>query len=84
MWAIGTHYNQPLTGILSADITTVQAPACGSAGRSAMCRAGDEVFTGQPLLQLENTGNLDEDRRDHAAAADDRAGAAAAGSSGGN
>lgn len=54
VWAIGTHYNQPLTGILSADITTVQAPASARLAEVHV-RAGDEVFTGQPLLQLENT-----------------------------
>ncbi|MFY8058037.1 MAG: biotin/lipoyl-binding protein, partial [Planctomycetaceae bacterium] len=54
VWAIGTHYNQPLTGILSADITTVQAPADARLAEVHV-RPGDEVFTGQPLLQLENT-----------------------------
>lgn len=54
VWAIGTHYNKPLTGILSADITTVQAPADARLAEVHV-RAGDEVFTGQPLLQLENT-----------------------------
>lgn len=54
VWAIGTHYNKPLTGILSADITTVQAPTTARLAEVHV-RAGDEVFTGQPLLQLENT-----------------------------
>jgi len=54
VWAIGTHYNKPLTGILSADITTVQAPADARLAEVHV-RPGDEVFTGQPLLQLENT-----------------------------
>ena len=54
VWIIGTHYNTPLTGILTADITTVQAPADARLDEVHV-RPGDEVFTGQPLLQLENT-----------------------------
>ena len=52
VFLLGRHRNQPLTGILSADITTIRVPAA-SRLTSVQIKAGEEVFSGQPLLTLE-------------------------------
>ena len=57
MYLFGQHRNQPLTGILSADITTIRVPAA-SRLTSVQIKAGEEVFSGQPLLTLEKLEHL--------------------------
>ena len=52
VYLLGRHSNEPLTGILSADITTIRVPAA-SRLTSVQVKAGEEVFSGQPLLTLE-------------------------------
>jgi len=51
------HQNPALTGILSADITTIRVPAA-SRLTSVQVKAGEEVFSGQPLLTLEKLEHL--------------------------
>lgn len=57
VYMLGRHRNQPLTGILSADITTIRVPA-ESRLTTVQIKAGDEVFSGQPLLTLEKLEHL--------------------------
>ena len=57
VYLLGQHRNQPLTGILSADITTIRVPAA-SRLTSVQIKAGEEVFSGQPLLTLEKLEHL--------------------------
>jgi len=54
VWLIGKGKNQPLIGVLSADITSIQVPVSSKLSEVHV-RAGDEVFSGQPLVTLENT-----------------------------
>lgn len=49
--------DQAFRGILSAEITSIRVPS-PSRLLSAHVKAGDEVFTGQPLLTLEKTEHL--------------------------
>lgn len=57
VYLMGKRHNQPLTGILSADITTIRVPAA-SRLTSVQIKAGEEVFSGQPLLTLEKLEHL--------------------------
>ena len=57
VYLLGRQRNQPLTGILSADITTIRVPAA-SRLTSVQVKAGEEVFSGQPLLTLEKLEHL--------------------------
>lgn len=57
VYLFGQHRNRPLTGILSADITTIRVPAA-SRLTSVQIKAGEEVFSGQPLLTLEKLEHL--------------------------
>jgi len=57
VYFLGQHRNQPLTGILSADITTIRVPAA-SRLTSVQIKPGEEVFSGQPLLTLEKLEHL--------------------------
>lgn len=57
VYLMGNRHNQPLTGILSADITTIRVPAA-SRLTSVQIKAGEEVFSGQPLLTLEKLEHL--------------------------
>ena len=57
VYLMGRRHNQPLTGILSADITTIRVPAA-SRLTSIQIKAGEEVFSGQPLLTLEKLEHL--------------------------
>jgi len=57
VYSLGRHRNQSLTGILSADITTIRVPAA-SRLTSVQIKAGEEVFSGQPLLTLEKLEHL--------------------------
>ena len=52
VYLLGQHRNQALTGVLSTDITSIKVPAA-SRLTAVHVRAGDEVFSGQPLLTLE-------------------------------
>ena len=52
IYLFGQRRNQPLTGVLSADITTIRVPAA-SRLTHIQIKAGEEVFSGQPLLTLE-------------------------------
>lgn len=57
IFAFGSTRNAPLTGVLSADITSIRVPA-PSRVRDIHVRAGQEVFSGQSLLTLEKLDNL--------------------------
>jgi multidrug resistance efflux pump len=57
VFLLGQHRNRPLTGVLSADITTIRVPAA-SRLTSVQIKAGEEVFSGQPLLTLEKLEHL--------------------------
>ena len=57
VYLIGQRQNLPLTGILSADITTIRVPAA-SRLTSVQIKAGQEVFSGQPLVTLEKLEHL--------------------------
>lgn len=57
VYLMGNRHNQALTGILSADITTIRVPAA-SRLTSVQIKAGEEVFSGQPLLTLEKLEHL--------------------------
>ena len=57
VYLLGRRHNEPLTGILSADITTIRVPAA-SRLTSVQIKAGEEVFSGQPLLTLEKLEHL--------------------------
>lgn len=57
VYLMGNRHNQPLAGILSADITTIRVPAA-SRLTSVQIKAGEEVFSGQPLLTLEKLEHL--------------------------
>jgi len=57
VYLLGQHRHQPLTGILSADITTIRVPAA-SRLTSVQIKPGEEVFSGQPLLTLEKLEHL--------------------------
>jgi len=54
VWLIASQQHAPLAGILIADVTQVKLPA-NSAVQHVHVRPGDEVFTGQKLLTLENS-----------------------------
>ena len=57
VYSLGRHRNESLTGILSADITTIRVPAA-SRLTSVRIKTGEEVFSGQPLLTLEKLEHL--------------------------
>lgn len=57
IYMFGRHRNQPLTGVLSADITSIRVPA-PSRLTAVHVKAGQEVFSGQPLLTLEKLEHL--------------------------
>lgn len=57
VYLMAQRHNQPLAGILSADITTLRVPAA-SRLTSIQIKAGEEVFSGQPLLTLEKREHL--------------------------
>lgn len=57
VYFLGQQRNQPLTGILSADMTTIRVPAA-SRLTNVQIKSGDEVFSGQPLLTLEKLEHL--------------------------
>ncbi len=57
VYLLGQHRNQPLSGVLSADITSVRVPAPARL-TDVHVKAGDEVFSGQPLLTLEKLEHL--------------------------
>jgi hypothetical protein len=54
VWMIGQGKNRPLTGVLAADITSIRVPVSSRLDKVHV-RAGDEVFSGQPLMTVENT-----------------------------
>ena len=54
VWMIGQGKNRPLTGVLAADITSIRVPVASRLS-TVHVRAGDEVFSGQPLMTVENT-----------------------------
>lgn len=57
VYFLGRYRNQALTGILSADITSIRVPAA-SRLTTVSVKPGDEVFSGQPLLTLEKLEHL--------------------------
>ncbi len=57
VYLLGQHRNQALTGVLSTDMTSIKVPAA-SRLTAVHIRAGDEVFSGQPLLTLEKLEHL--------------------------
>lgn len=57
VYLLGQFRSQPLTGVLSADITSIRVPA-PSRMTAVHVKAGDEVFSGQPLLTLEKLEHL--------------------------
>jgi predicted flap endonuclease-1-like 5' DNA nuclease/multidrug resistance efflux pump len=57
VYLLGDRRNEPLSGVLSADITTLKVPA-DSRMTAVQVRAGQEVFSGQPLLTLEKIEHL--------------------------
>ncbi len=57
VYLLGRHKNQPLTGVLSADITSIRVPAAARL-TEVHAKPGDEVFSGQPLLTLEKIEHL--------------------------
>ena len=57
VYLLGRQRNEPLTGILSADITTLKVPA-ESKLTQVLVKPGQEVFSGQPLLTLEKLEHL--------------------------
>jgi multidrug resistance efflux pump len=57
VYLFGQQRNPALTGILSADITTIRVPAA-SRLTNIQIKAGEEVFSGQPLLTLEKLEHL--------------------------
>ena len=57
VYLLGRHRNQPLTGILSADITAIRVPAA-SRLTGIQIKAGEEIFSGQPLVTLEKLEHL--------------------------
>lgn len=57
VYLLGGDRNEPLTGILSADMTTIRVPAA-SRLTSLQVKAGEEVFSGQLLLTLEKLEHL--------------------------
>lgn len=57
IYMLGRHRNQALTGVLSADITSIRVPA-PSRLTAVHVKAGQEVFSGQPLLTLEKLEHL--------------------------
>ncbi|MGV2333028.1 MAG UNVERIFIED_CONTAM: hypothetical protein LVR18_02490 [Planctomycetaceae bacterium] len=54
VWLIANQQHAPLAGILIADVTQVKLPS-GASVQHVHVRPGDEVFTGQKLLTLENS-----------------------------
>jgi len=54
---LGRQRNQPLTGVLSADITSLCVPAPARL-TAVHVKPGQEVFSGQPLLTLEKLEHL--------------------------
>lgn len=57
VYMLGQDRHAPLTGILSADITTIRVPAAARL-TGIQIKPGDEVFSGQPLLTLEKIEHL--------------------------
>lgn len=57
LYLLGRPQNQPLTGVLSADITSIRVPAAARL-TEVHAKPGDEVFSGQPLLTLEKREHL--------------------------
>jgi|GEM_PF-374835 len=57
MYMFGRQRNPPLTGVLSADITSLCVPA-PSRLTAVHVKPGQEVFSGQPLLTLEKLEHL--------------------------
>jgi multidrug resistance efflux pump len=57
IYFFGQHRNQPLTGVLSADITSIRVPV-PSRLTAVHVKPGQEVFSGQPLLTLEKLEHL--------------------------
>ncbi len=58
VYLFGQRHNPPLTGVLAADITSIRVPS-PSRMTAVHVKAGDEVFSGQPLLTLEKLEHLD-------------------------
>lgn len=58
VYLLGRHRNEPLTGVLSADITSIRVPADAHL-TEVHAKPGDEVFSGQPLLTLEKVEHLE-------------------------
>lgn len=57
VYGLNLRSNRPLRGVLSADITSLRVPADCTL-MTAHIQAGDEVFSGTPLLTLEKTEHL--------------------------
>lgn len=57
VYLLGRQRNQALTGVLSADITSIRVPAAARL-TEVHAKPGDEVFSGQPLLTLEKVEHL--------------------------
>ncbi|MEY3174650.1 MAG: hypothetical protein RLZZ436_2564 [Planctomycetota bacterium] len=57
VWILASRQHAPLAGILIADVTSVKMPA-NVVVQSVHVRPGDEVFTGQKLLTVENSSLL--------------------------
>ena len=57
IYVLGQRRNQALTGVLSADITSICVPA-PSRLTAVHVKPGQEVFSGQPLLTLEKLEHL--------------------------
>lgn len=54
VWLLANRQNAPVAGILTADVTQVRLPA-NALVQHVHVRPGDEVFTGQKLLTVENS-----------------------------
>lgn len=54
VWLLANRQNTPLSGILTAEVTQVRLPAKALV-QHVHVRPGDEVFTGQKLLTVENS-----------------------------
>ncbi|MFM7057475.1 MAG: efflux RND transporter periplasmic adaptor subunit [Planctomycetota bacterium] len=57
VWLLASRQHAPLAGILIADVTQVRLPA-DALVQHVHVRPGDEVFTGQKLLTVENSALL--------------------------
>lgn len=62
VWLLASRQNDPVAGILTAEVTQVRLPA-NALVQHVHVRPGDEVFTGQKLLTLENSSLLAERTR---------------------